>query len=342
MISLRKHIEANAEELARSAVTAYRTSLAAMAKAAGQAVPNPGADLLQKLGVLQDGLSTNSTAAEIENVQQAVDQELAQWAESAAQYSREKAQEIKEIMVAVAATMAAVGERDKRYSRQFSGLTSKLNSIARLEDLSSIRRSVVESAAELKTAVEQMATEGDQALSQLRAEVASYRSKLEQSEKREAADPLTGLANRRETETQIEDRIMWSRPFCLAILDLNGFKMINDIHGHVAGDDLLRQFAIELKAQLRATDLAGRWGGDEFVVVLDSNTEEAQLSIDRIRKWSFGEYRISDGKETVSVALKAAVGMAEWDGRESEIELLARADALMYSEKKLTSSPRNG
>jgi diguanylate cyclase (GGDEF)-like protein len=201
---------------------------------------------------------------------------------------------------------------------------------------------VVESANELKTVVAKMAEEGDRSISQLRAEVANYRARLEQSEKREAVDPLTGLANRREIEAQIEDRIAWQRGFCLAILDLNGFKRINDIHGHVAGDDLLKQFATELRAHLRASDLVGRWGGDEFVIVVDSGLDEAQVCLERVREWTFGEYKISKGKETVEVAVRASIGLAAWDGQESAVELLARADKCMYVEKKLTTMPRRG
>ena len=156
-------------------------------------------------------------------------------------------------------------------------------------------------ATELKAAVGKMAEEGEQSISQLRAEVAHYRGKLEQSEKRAALDPLTGLASRREVEAQIEDRISWKRAFCLAILDLNGFKKINDLHGHVAGDDALRQFANELKAQFRPVDIVGRWGGDEFVIILDSGPEEAQARLDRVRQWVFGQYTVNSGREIIQV-----------------------------------------
>jgi diguanylate cyclase (GGDEF)-like protein len=342
VISLKKHMDDFAEELAKAAVNAYRAALTAMGNAGAEAMPHLGAGLLQKLNGMRESLADNVNPDEMAAVQQGLEAELARWGESAARYSNEKANEIKEIMVAVAATAAAVGERDQRYSSQFSGLTTRLQSIAKLDDLSAIRRSVVESATELKTAVAKMAEEGEKSISQLRAEVANYRTKLEQSEKREAVDPLTGLANRREIEAQARERISLRRGFCLAILDLNGFKTINDVHGHVAGDDLLKQFASELKAQFRATDVVGRWGGDEFVVLIDSGLQEAQTSLERVRKWAFGDYKISSGKEIVQVAIKASIGLAAWNGRESAVELLARADTRMYDEKKVTSMPRSG
>ena len=342
MISLKKHIEAHGEELSRSAVGAYRATLTAMARAGAQAMPHLGSGLLERMGILQENLSGNVTPGELASVQQGVELQLGQWGDSAAQYSKDSAREVREMMIAVAATAEALGERDQRYSNQFSGLTTKLHSIAELEDLSSIRRSVVQSATELKTAIEKMAEEGEQSISQMRAEVMHYRARLEQSEKRESVDLLTGLANRREIEAQIEERISWRRGFCLAILDLNGFKRINDVHGHVAGDDLLKQFAGEMKALFRPTDLVGRWGGDEFVVVVDDDLKGAQIRLDRVRQWAFGEYTISTGKDTVQVVLHASIGIAVWDREESAVELTARADERMYAEKKVTSVPKAG
>jgi diguanylate cyclase (GGDEF)-like protein len=341
VISLKKHMEALAEELLKAALLAYKETLGSIATVGSQAMPHLGADLRQKLSLLQKDLSVDITPDRMADLQRGVDLALAKWGESAAQFSTDKANEIKEIMVAVAAAAEAVGERDERYSSQFSGLTTRLHSIAKLEDLSSVRRSVLESATELKTVFSKMTEEGEQSLSQLRAEVANYRARLAQSEKREAVDPLTGLASRREIEAQIDERISWKRVFCLAIIDLNGFKRINDVHGHVAGDDLLRQFAAELKAPVRVGDLVGRWGGDEFVLIVDAAFEEAQIRLDRIRQWVVGDYNISTGADVVSVTLNASVGIAEWDRKESAVELLARADRRMYAEKTLISIPRS-
>ncbi len=341
MISLRKHIEAKPDELATTAVLAYKEALASISRAGARAIPHLGADLGEELGLLQENLSVGISPRKITDLQQSVDLALTKWGESAAQFSSDKAKEIKEIVVAVAATAAAVGERDQRYSSEFSGLSTRLQSIASLDDLSTVRRSVLESATELKTFVKKMSEEGERSLSQLRAEVANYRARLAQSKKLEGVDPLTGLANRREVEAQIEERTSWKSPFCLAVIDLNGFKRVNDVHGHVAGDDLLKQFAIELKTPVRATDTIGRWGGDEFIVIVDAGLEEAQTRLDRIRQWIVGDYKINTGTEIVLVPLSASIGIAEWDGKESTVELLARADKLMYAEKKVISIPRN-
>jgi diguanylate cyclase (GGDEF)-like protein len=77
---------------------------------------------------------------------------------------------------------------------------------------------------------------------------------------------LTGVANRRKVEQQIERRVKKGLPFSVIYLDINDFKKVNDTMGHLFGDGLLGQFAGELRMAFRSTDLIGRWDGDEFIV----------------------------------------------------------------------------
>jgi diguanylate cyclase (GGDEF)-like protein len=326
-------MNAYADELAKTAVSAYAAALETMGNAGAVAIPDLGADLQARVESLKQALAGPVTMDRLADTRQAVDVEFGQWAESAAQYSKDKAKEVREIMVAVASAAAAIGQRDQRYASQFSGLTARLQSIAKLGDLSSIRKSVLASANELQTAAAQMTQDGEESISQLRAEVASYRSQLEQSRRREAADPLTGLANRREVEHRAEERIAWKQNFCLAVLDIDGFKLVNDAHGHVAGDNLLKKFADELQLHVRSTDVVGRWGGDEFVVIVDADLAETEAILERLRGWVSGEYQISGGRGDVTLKLHVSLGVAEWDGKEELVELVARADHRMYAEK---------
>ncbi len=342
MISLRKHIEAYTEELAKTAVCSYKELLNSIASAAVRANPRLGGDLGKKLTLIREKLSGTITPGQLAELQQSADQELSKWGDTASQYSGDIASEIKDVMIAVAATASAVAERDERYSGQFNGLATKLQSVAKLEDLSGMRRSVLESTTQLTAAVRKMNEENRQSVSQLRAEVANYRAKLQQSEQRGATDPLTGLANRREVEAQIEERVSWKSMFCLAFLDLDGFKQVNDTYGHQAGDDLLKQFASELRGQVRQTDVVGRWAGDEFVVIVDTGLKEAQGRLDRIRDWALGDYTISDGKDSIQIRMNASIGVAEWNKEETAAELLARADKCMYAAKRWSRIPRGG
>ena len=146
-------------------------------------------------------------------------------------------------------------------------------------------------------------------------------------------DPLTGLYNRREVEARIARRVSGQEPFCVVVVDLNNFKRINDQHGHLAGDELLRQIAHELRMASRAQDLLGRWGGDEFVMVIDGNFTNTKIKIQRMRPWVFGTYEIDLAGVKLSIVVSASIGMAEWAPGETILQVLKRADADMYRDK---------
>jgi diguanylate cyclase (GGDEF)-like protein len=91
---------------------------------------------------------------------------------------------------------------------------------------------------------------------------------FEQSQSKATTDALTGLANRRHLETPIHELQRDEVPYALAYIDLDHFKQLNDTHGHETGDRALRLFSRVLRETLRPTDHAGRWGGEEFLVIL--------------------------------------------------------------------------
>jgi diguanylate cyclase (GGDEF)-like protein len=334
VISLRKHIDAYTEQAAQTPLTGYKELLLAIARSASEATPYLGEGLRQKLKALNESLGDAPQPSRVREVHAEADRELSAWGHRASGYLGEKAREVRELMIAVADAAASSTERDQRYAGRFKDLTGQLHSIAKLEDLTSVRRSLVESAAELKSCAEKMAVEGAAAISQLTAEVSAYRAKLEESERRETTDGLTGVLNRRGIEGRLEGRIALGKPFSVAMLDLNEFKKTNDQYGHAAGDDLLRQFSTELQTQFKPGGTVGRWGGDEFVVVLQGGIEEARPAMDRVRRWVFGSYSLTLPDKSIKVNVTAATGVAEWNGKETLAELLARADERMYGDKR--------
>jgi diguanylate cyclase (GGDEF)-like protein len=323
-------------ELLSAIVECYQSALLAMGKSGIQACPGVSSDLQQKLADLGNQISSDLTPAGVKKTETQVEEQLQQWGGQSAEYFKAKANEVKELLILLARTAQSLGERDHRYTNQFTQFTSRLQKIANLEDLTQVRASLVQGAAELKSYVDRMAQDSRESVAQLQAEVSTYETKLKAVEELALRDSLTGLANRRNTEGRIEWRISHQQVFCVMMIDLNHFKRVNDTYGHPAGDSLLQQFSKELRSNLRSTDVAGRWGGDEFVVILDCDLAGATCQVDRMRKWVLGEYGVqrAAGAGEVKVPVDASIGLAQWQKGESMLRLIERADTAMYEEKR--------
>ncbi|MGB8259366.1 MAG: GGDEF domain-containing protein, partial [Terracidiphilus sp.] len=221
----------------------------------------------------------------------------------------------------------------RRCAEQLLQVTARLERVANLEDLSEIRASIEGSAREMKSSIDRMAAEGSAAIAELRAKLASYQTRLEEAELLASRDPLTGVRNRLWLESRIEQALQAGTRFTVAVVDIDRFKQVNDTLGHVAGDELLRQFASELRSACRSSDFVGRWGGDEFLVLLECGLEQARVQVDRARQWVCGDYEISGLAGKRKLGVEASFGLAERRPGESMKQLLARADAEMYADK---------
>lgn len=346
VISLKKYLEMNpddvpanaaeAAELFSATLKAYRSALTATGTSACQACPPVGSQLQQSLAQLENRLAGALTVSLVKEAEREVGEQLELWENRTQEYCQARTTEVKELLILLASTAESVGERDQRYTDHFSQFTSRLKTISTLEDLSNVRASLVREALELKNYVDKMEQDSHKLVSQLRTEVSTYETKLKEVEELALRDALTGLANRRNVEERIESRIARQQMFCAAMLDVNKLKRINDQHGHLAGDSLLQQFAQELRAALRGSDVIGRWGGDEFMLVMDCDLAGATAQIERLQKWVFGEYTIRPGKGTgeVKVQVDAAIGLTQWQAGETLKEVVEHADAAMYQQKE--------
>ncbi|EGU34246.1 GGDEF family protein [Vibrio scophthalmi LMG 19158] len=145
-------------------------------------------------------------------------------------------------------------------------------------------------------------------------------------------DALTGAMNRHSIRNWLEQEYYPERELktqlTVIYLDIDYFKQVNDVHGHKMGDDILREFAIVVMSELRASDRFVRWGGEEFVVFCPNSTlRHASILAERLRqkielhKWMHGE------------VLTASLGVAEL-GQETAIDMLTRADEMLYRAKR--------
>lgn len=346
LISLKKYLDMEPDkprgpepaknDLFLAVLESYRAVLLAMGNNGVRACPAVGSDLQGALTGLERRLFAQLTVPLVRDTEAEVEAQLRQWGGCAAEYFQTKADEVKELLIVLASTAESMGRRDQAHENHFGQITAQLRTMADFDDLTLLRKSLVKQATELKTYVEKMAQESHESLAKLRAEVGTYEGKLKVVEQLASQDSLTGMANRRNIEERIESCIAQKQIFCVLILDLDHFKEVNDTYGHPAGDSLLKRFADELRANMRSSDRVGRWGGDEFLVVLECDLEAAQSQIERLQKWVFGEYTIpiGEGQAEAKVTVDASIGLAQWQPGETIKELIRRADSTMYRMKQ--------
>lgn len=149
-------------------------------------------------------------------------------------------------------------------------------------------------------------------------------------------DALTFLPNRRQIMVDLQNAVTFSdrygTPLTISMLDIDFFKNINDTHGHAAGDDVLRSLAGKLRQQIRHPDTIGRYGGEEFLIVLPHSTltsaaEQAQRLCEQVRSLS-----IPVGNQILSITI--SLGIAQYKVQKEDWQaFLSRADRALYKAK---------
>lgn len=154
-------------------------------------------------------------------------------------------------------------------------------------------------------------------------------------EKVAATDELTGLLNRQAFSILIEkilaDYRRAPRPMSVLMVDVDHFKSINDRHGHGTGDRILRQVATRIRQGLRASDIAVRWGGEEFLLLLKGcELDQARRIAEHLRR-DVEQARFEAGKQPIGVTI--SIGVGRYRGEESCEQAIGRADAGLYAAK---------
>lgn len=160
---------------------------------------------------------------------------------------------------------------------------------------------------------------------------------MQQLENAAAIDPLTNCYNRRALDTSIENDIAYAKrhglDLSVIMLDLDNFKMINDVYGHLAGDAVLKAISGFIPSLVRKSDYLGRYGGEEFVLVLPDSTLYDAVQVAHKIKKMIENLRVQfDGK---NIAVSASFGVAGLENKQDGSSLLQEADERLYQAKSL-------
>jgi diguanylate cyclase (GGDEF)-like protein len=150
-------------------------------------------------------------------------------------------------------------------------------------------------------------------------------------------DHLTGLFNRRYFMDRLSEEIdrtkRYGTPFAVAFIDVDNFKRINDEHGHLSGDEVLRQLTLNCARQVREVDTLARIGGEEFALLLPQTTEaDAERLVERLRA-SVASTRAKVGESSLDITV--SIGLASWSRDALDVDgILRRADEALYTAKR--------
>jgi diguanylate cyclase len=230
------------------------------------------------------------------------------------------------------------------FERSGGNLSSYAKTLNRFADILGTSTPPERMSAEVKRVIDDTQTmeESQQRLesnmSHILSEVESLRKELEQVKEESLTDALTGISNRKAFDAALEHTVHSAReqrtPFCILLADIDRFKQFNDTYGHLVGDKVLRFVASTLKRCLKGKDMAARFGGEEFAVILPQTALiGAEAIAEQIRQAvSSGVLKeTSNGREYGKVTI--SIGIAQFRWNELPNELIQRTDRALYLAK---------
>lgn len=212
-----------------------------------------------------------------------------------------------------------------RETKDVAEIGTIINSL--MEDTSAMQLNLTHSRDELSAAHEQVQA-AEKRIKELEGALESASAKVRE-------DQLTGAYNRRGLAEHFEREISraerTSQPLCLALIDVDNFKQLNDRYGHLAGDDALKYLVDVIRHHSRPTDVVARFGGEEFVILLpDTPLEDAIQNLQRLQREMTKTFFLANNDRLV---ITFSAGIAKWHLGERDTDVIERADRAMYQAK---------
>jgi diguanylate cyclase len=241
---------------------------------------------------------------------------------------------LRDVLEEAAQTAAAALEDSGQFEAALRDTRSRLTGASSLESVHAIIAELARETTRMHSATEAV----HQKLEKRAREVELLTRQLEQAKSEALHDPLTGLKNRRGFELAVKELGVAGSPFrgaALVLADIDHFKQINDKHGHLLGDKILRAIGQTLQSNIKGRDIAARPGGDEFAVLLQQTPlGGARALAEQIRTAvASGRIRRADSRQQPG-SVTLSIGVAAGGSDDTLESLLARADAALYAAKR--------
>jgi diguanylate cyclase len=238
--------------------------------------------------------------------------------------------ELEAVISMVRDAVATIAGQEQSNRLKDDDSATRLGALQQVTDIKQLKARLAQEVAELKQRAEERAAQWHDMAGTLESRVATLEQQLVESRAEAMHDPLTGVSNRRGLEGAFRHLQPERRPLTLAVVDIDGFKALNDALGHAAGDDALRVIAKTLQASVRHHEIVARIGGDEFVLImLDVTLGQTEHRLRAILAALTTAATTAAGSR-----LTASCGVAEFSAGDTFDSLLHRADQALYDAKR--------
>lgn len=313
MISLRKQMDdaGNAETRARALVKAFLGVIFAIPKTALPANAELSAQCRDNLEKAAEPLKGEPRVGEIDQAGAVAVQQVDEICRSNKIAIEERDAALKEVVETVAWAVSSFKGHGERHKSTLTRLADGFDALSRVEDVGELRRRLREDVTTLRETVETMRRESEESVRRLETQVVAFQERIEQARKESGVDRLTGLGSRREAERNLQKAAKRERPACLVLFDIEGFRQINQAHGTLFGDKLLRALTHALRERFPGDEILFRWGADEFLAIAEGSLA-ARLDQGRGICESFASsgYFTSEGGAKKPVSARVACGAA--------------------------------
>lgn len=313
MISLRRQMEEseNSETRARALLRALLGVMAAVPKAALPANAELAAHSRTRLEQIADPLKSEPRAQAIDEAGAVTVQQVDEICRSNKMAIEERDAALKEVVETVAWATSSFKGYGERHKSSLTKLADGFDALSRVEDIGELRRRLREDVSALRDTVEQMRRESEESVRRLESQVTAFQDRVEQARKESGVDRLTGLGSRREAERYLQKAAKREGPVCLVLFDIEGFKQINQAHGTLFGDKLLRALTHALRERFPGEGTLFRWGADEFLAIAEGSLA-ARLDQSRgiCESFASSSYYSAEGGLKKPVNARVACGAA--------------------------------
>jgi diguanylate cyclase len=246
---------------------------------------------------------------------------------------------VKNMMMTFIDRLGSVAASTGNFQEKIGGFSERIRGAANIEELNDVLEAVLSETRSVQAdalASRDRMLAAHQEVQDAEKRICELESKLQHMSELVREDQLTGSLNRRglddvfERESARADRR--GTPLCIALLDLDNFKKLNDTYGHLVGDNALRHLVKVVKATLRSMDVIARFGGEEFLILLPETTVEAASSaMVRVQRELTRHFFLHDNEKML---ITFSCGVALRHQNEDQTSLMARADRAMYRAKQ--------